>query len=881
MRKIMYSLIACFVLVSFTASAQRDTSRSKTGAPAGAKAPIPDFGSVSGKVTDAQGNPVGYATVTLLRRDSSVANGDLTQDDGSFNITPTGTGKFRLRIESIGTITKLMDLEITPDAPNKNLGKIKLTPTETALKQVDVVGERPVIEMKVDKKVFNVEKNITAAGGSVSDVLQNVPSVSVDADGNVSLRGNTDVTILIDGRPATLLGSDVASALQSLPAGSVDNIEVITNPSAKYDAQGTAGIINIVTKKDGRLGINGNITLGVGSGDKYNGNAGINIRKGKWTAFANGSFRINNTYNDVTTLRSNINQLGYVNQSFATFEEVPRHFNGSFNSVGVTYDPDKNNSFSLTENINFMEFGFKDNSNYYIFNNPTDTISSFRQYRNTDFKVDIFSLSTNANYKHKFRKKDEELTIDVTGATSMITRTQNYLTSILADTSKMFVTPTVESAPATGGNNSVNVAADFTDPLFTANGKLGLGIKSQFFGFNSSGLPQIDTGKSKNAYVDSTLLADYNYTTSIQAAYVNWSDQVGKFGYQAGLRVEDAIYSGTGTVPRDTSYKNSFLNLFPSAFVSYKLTDNQSIYLSYSRRTNRPDFRSLLPFKDLSNPGTVNMGNPTLLPEFIDNLEFSYNKSDKRGDNFIVSAYYSYTRNLTQRVTRSVTAADSAIGLKQEVGELLSLPLNIASGATYGLEGTGHFQFTKWWDATVNANFFQNYLSVDGGNTVDTVYHLVNSNGFSWFAKGNTSVKLPKGFTIQANVNYESPKVIAQGTLQESWWADLAVKKGFLKNKITLVLNVSDIFNTRRFVTDYSLTHYYENINRVKENRIANFSVSYRFGKADAGKGKKPKMEDKSLKPDEKSRENNLKEGDDSNQGGDGPMVKPNGGGKN
>ena len=874
MRKIMYSLIVCFLMASFSVSAQKDTVRSKTGASAGGRAPMPDIGSVSGKVVDAQGGPVGYATVTLLRRDSSVANGDLTQDNGSFNISPTGVGKFRLRIESIGTVTKFLDVEITPDAPNKNLGKIKLTSSETTLKSVDIVGEKPVIEMKVDKKVFNVEKNITAAGGSVSDVLQNVPSVSVDADGNVSLRGNTDVTILIDGRPATLLGTDVASALQSLPAGSVDNIEVITNPSAKYDAQGTAGIINIITKKDGRLGINGNINLGVGSGDKYNGNAGINLRKGKWTAFANGSFRINNTYNDVTTLRNNLNK-DTITQAFATYEHVPRHFNGSFNSVGVTYDPDKNNSFSLTENINFMEFGFKDYSNYYIYNNPTDTISSFRQYRTTDFKVDIFSLSTNANYKHKFTKKDEELTVDVTFASSMITRTQDYVTNVLADTSKMFVTPITEHAPGTGGNNSLNTAIDFTDPLFTANGKLGMGIKSQLFAFNASGTPLLYSGSSSTPTVDSTLLANYNYTTQIEAAYVNWNDQMGKIGYQAGLRVEDAIYSGTGTTPRPASYQNSFLNLFPSAFVSYKLTDNQSIYLSYSRRTNRPDFRSLLPFKDLSNPGTVNMGNPSLIPEFIDNIEFSYNKSDKRGDNFIISAYYSFTRNLTQKVTRGITPADSVLGLQQEVGELLTQPLNIASGTTYGLEGTGHFQITKWWDATVNANFFQNYLNVNGDNTAYAAY-LTNSNGFSWFAKGNTSVKLPKGFTVQANVNYESPKVIAQGTLQQSWWADLAVKKGFLKNKVNLVLNVSDIFNTRRFITDYNLPYYSENINRVKENRVVNFSVSYRFGKADAGKGRKPKMDDKTIKPDDKTRENN------GNQGGDGGGAgRPNGGGKN
>ncbi len=260
-------------------------------------------GSVSGKLLDTKGNPVSYATVTLLRADSSIVNGDLSKDDGTFSISPVSPGTFRLRIESLGATTKFININTTAAAPSKNVGTITMEGTEAKLKEVDIVGEKPIMELKVDKKVFNVEKNITTAGGSASDVLQNVPSVSVDASGNISLRGNSDVTILIDGKPASLLGGDVASALQSLPAASIDNVEVITNPSAKYDAQGTGGIINIITRKDQRFGLNGTATLGISTNDKYNGNFGLNAHKGKWNGFLNSSFRVNNTYNNVTTDR--------------------------------------------------------------------------------------------------------------------------------------------------------------------------------------------------------------------------------------------------------------------------------------------------------------------------------------------------------------------------------------------------------------------------------------------------------------------------------------------------------------------------------------------------------------------------------------------------
>ena len=863
MNLLRYTLALCFSFLFFPAFAQQPQPPAK--------------GKISGTLVDDKNAPVSYATVTLLRNDSVAVNGDLSKDDGSFSITGTGIGTFKLKIESLGVKTKMLSVTVTDDAPNKDLGKIKVTETDNTLKDVSITGEKPIMELKVDKKVFNVEKNTTTAGGSATDVLQNVPSVSVDADGNVSLRGKSDVTILIDGKPSTLLGTDVTSALQSLPAGSIESVEVITNPSAKYDAQGTGGIINIVTKKDGRFGMNGNITLGAGTRDKYNGNLGLNARKGKWNVFLNSSFRINNTYNNVTTNRVDKDtSVGGIYQSYHTYEHVPRVFDGTFNTIGASFDPDKYNSLTLTENINLMDFSFRDTSNYSIYGNPNQAgPATYQQQRYSYFSGQPVSLSTALDYKHKFKKKDEELSIDATYAATSFIRKQDYTT---VDTANF-----TQHAPGKGNNNTLNVWADYTDPLFTKNGKLGLGFKSQFYWFTSNDAPTISANNSSPVF-DSTLLAVYNYTQQIHAAYVNWNDQLGKFSYQAGVRLEDAVYDGTGQTPRDTSLHNSFLSLFPSAFVSYQLANQQSIYLNYSRRTNRPGFMQLLPFVDLSNPGTVNTGNPSLIPEFINNIEFSYSKTTEKGDNFILSAYYAYTQNLIEKVTTPLTA-EQAAKYGVPTSNLFSQPVNIASGTTYGVEGTGHVQILPIWDATFNANFFQNQLIIGNGNPQLTQY-LSDNSGFTWFGKINTNLKLPKNFSFQVNANYESPKVIAQGNLKETYWVDLALRKNLWKNKATIILNCSDVFKTHVFVTNYNLPYYNETIDRVKETRIGNIQFTYRFGKQDlgnkaGGKRGKPADDGKPVKPGDEDREKNMKEGDDNDQGGGGaPGGGKGGGGK-
>jgi iron complex outermembrane recepter protein len=767
---------------------------------------------LSGHIINEQKKPVPYATVALLGAGNKVAGGALTEEDGSFSIDVTGTGTFSIKISGIGIKANTVNnIEITGNERVQKLGDITVTSSSKVMKEVAITAERSMMEMQVDKKVFNVEKNITTAGGSASDVLQNVPSLSVDVDGNVAMRGKSNITVLIDGKPATLLGGDVASALQSLPAASVQSVEVITNPSAKYDAQGMGGIVNIVTKRDKKLGLNGSITAGAGTRDKYNGGINLNLKNEKWNVFLNSNFRLNRNYHRNTTDRLNYNDA----LSFNSLEDNNRRFNGWFNSIGAEYTFDEHNSMTLTQNLNKMQWGNNGTSDYNIYN--AGNLSTLRS-RTSDNLGEPISSSSSADYKHKFKKPKQEFTANATYAKTWVERTQEYITNLYDGGGNLLNNPVYQDAPGKGSNSSLNAQADFTTPFLAPNGKLDAGLKSQLLWFESSNDPTIDSGSGPQ--VDYVLLNKYNYTQNTHAAYINFSNQVGLWSYQGGLRTEYADYKGTVSTLGGAVFTNDYLSLFPSVFVSYKMAKDQTIYISSTRRTDRPSFWRLMPYVDLSNPQDTSVGNPNLLPEFIYNTELNYQKQFKKGHNIILSAYYQYTQNLIERYR--IFYAD---------GTTFTQPQNLNSGTTYGLELTAKTQILPIWDATFNFNFFQNRIE---GTNVDPV---LDNSGSSWFGKVNTTLKLPQGFSLQVNGNYEAPKVAAQGELQEVYWLDVAVRKNLWAGKANLVFNVSDILNTRKYTTIYDQPQYTQTTYRDRETRIGNITFTYRFGKSDIKTG--------------------------------------------
>lgn len=807
--------------------------------------------SIFGKIQNAKKELLPDVSITLLQKENNkVVGGNISDDKGTFTIDNIIEGNYKLRISSIGLKERIIDnINISTPLKPLNMGTVTLQPSENALKEVSVVGEKNMFQMDIDKKVFNVDKNITSTGGSALDVLQNVPSVSVDASGGVSLRGKSNVNILIDGRPATLMGGDINSALQSLPASSIDNIAIITNPSAKYDAEGQAGIINIITKVNKSNGLSGTATLGAGTGNKYNGGINMNLRKDKWNFALNSNFRLSQNRHTGYTDRKYFNS----DSGSHNDENRTRRFNGNFNSLSVAYSPNTQNTITITQNVNFMRFGSAGYQVYDLFSRPNDIYD--RQHRDQEFKGGPNSGTTSTNWLLKFKKPKQELVTDASISYSKSNSEQNIGTYNLDNYNNIISNTIAQQVLGNNKNRNANFQSDFTTPVGT-NGKFETGIKSQNLWFESVNNATI-TIPNGGTYTDPLLQNQFKYQQHTHAAYTNYSNQIDKFSYQGGLRVEDAVYSGYGGITGSTYYSNSFLNLFPSAYVAYQIKDMQQIYLNYTRRTSRPWFMQLMPYINISNALDTTSGNPNLKPEFTDNIELAYNQQLPKGNNITASIYFQNTNNLIQNYTKSY--AD---------GTSFSQRVNLASGQTYGLELIGKTQITKSWDATLSANLFNNQLI---GSNIDP---SLNNNGFAWFTKLNSNYKINKQYSLQLMANYNSPKPTVQGQVEDNYWMDLAFKANLLKdNRLTITLNVSDIFNTRSYRTDYNLPLYYQYSYSKRESRVGTITLSYRFGNTNNNmsntfKGRKKRNNKKEIE----ERDSNLNNGggDDDNGGGGG-----------
>jgi outer membrane receptor protein involved in Fe transport len=810
---------------------------------------------LSGKTISTSKQAIPDAAIALFNEsDNKLIAGNTSNEDGTFVIDKLTEGHYRLRISIIGykekTITSIV---FNAKSGNINLGNIPLETSDVNFKGVEVVKEKEMFQMGIDKKTFKVDKNITATGGTAADVLQNIPSVTVDATGNVSLRGKSSVNILIDGRPATLLAGDVASAIQSMPAASIESVEIITNPSSKYDAQGNAGIINIITKTNKNQGLNGSTTLGIGDRGKYNGGLNINMKKGKWNYALNSNFRISDNFQRTTTDRHNItNDTGS-----HTYGDYQRQFDGWFNSFTIGYNLNTQNTISVTQNLNKMRFGTFGGQEFDLYSKVGSSYAITE--RGESFKGGPNSSSSNMNWKHKFKKPKQELTTDVTFSISKSNNKQVLTTNSLDGNRNVLYGTILQEIPSENQNKNLNAQTDFTTPLWGKDGKLEAGLKTQNFWFNTDNNPT-KTLPGGSPSTDLLLKNTYEYAQHNFAAYSSYGNKYKKWSYQGGLRVEYSGYQGSVGNINPVAYSNSFLNLFPSAYLAYQHKENQQFYLNYSKRIDRPYFMRLMPYLNIANALDTSSGNPNLKPEFINNIEFAYNLQLPKGNNIMASIYYQHTSNLTQNFTKIY--AD---------GTSFSQPVNLSAGSTYGFELISKTQITKAWDATISANFFQN--NINGAN----VDPSISNQGFSWFSKLNSNYKFSKQISLQLMGNYESAKPAAQGNLQEVYWFDAALKANFLKNnKASIVLNVTDIFNTRKYTTNYNLPYYNQRIYRDKETQVATITFTYKFGKSewdsksngDSGKQRRGKQGANENKKDLKERDGNLKSGEDDNSGG-------------
>lgn len=838
MKKITFSFLCIFITFS-TLFAQQNPNQNRGGGfnPQN----MPAVGKISGSIIDKNTQkPLEFATIALMRirragqgkgggnvqpntqnpqngsqKDSLVLEtGTITNEKGEFTIEQVKVGRFFLKIDFIGYKTLRSDtFLITPKNPEALFLKLQISADEQRLEAVEIVGEKAVYETQLDKKVFNVDKNITATGGTVTDVLQNIPSVTVDIDGNVAMRGSSNVTVLIDGKPSGLTGASRAAILSQIPASAIEKIEIISNPSARYDADGMSGIINIITKKNKLEGLNGNASIGVGTRNKYNAALNLSYKVGKVNVYGNYSYRFDQRFGFGYNLRNNkINDSIWNTNQYSDQLSKPNFHLGK---VGIDYYINAKNTVNFSVNYSNRYNDETENIRYENTNRNLQPLNIFRRDNTSIGTGNNFDYTF--NYKHLFPESKAEWTADAVFSTfdndnASKFKQQNYSLLTNQATNEL---PNLQNIDNINTVRITTLQTDYIKPI-------GKDKKGKFETGYKAILRNIDNNFISNSYnynetawkPDTKLNNRFAYQENIHAAYALISNQLQGFNWQLGLRAEQTFTTADLITNRETK-NNNYFNFFPTLLLNKTFKGENEIALSYSRRINRPNVNSLNPFVDYSDPLNLRAGNPLLTPEYINALELSYNKNWK-SYSFNSTVYY-----------RTISDVISRIRTVDSLGVATMTFKNLASGTSYGLELVGRLQPTNWLDFTLSGNIFQTTIT---GTTSDGD---LNNSTFTWNSRLISNVRASKTLSLQVIANYNAPNIVPQGTFMAIYGIDVAIKKEVLKGRGSLTLNVSDIFDWREFGVNQTGSNFVSEVRRKRETQVGMLNFSYRFGSKD------------------------------------------------
>ena len=822
--------------------------------PGGMQQP-PNIGHVYGKLVDGDAKPVGGASVMLMQNKmDTVTNkmkqvllkGMITKNNGDFNFEELPVmGKLVLKISTTGFKATEQEIsfmpkkgDVEPGAPakrpsfEKDLGNIKLTADTKELQDVTVTAVTPSVRLNADKKIFNVEKNIMSAGGTGLDVMRNVPSVNVDIDGNVTMR-NSPPQLLVDGRPTTL-------TLDQIPADAIESVEVITNPSAKYDASGGgAGILNIVLKKNKKTGYNGNLRAGVDKRGAVNGGGDFSLRQNKINISA--GINVNQNKGRTTGTTERINLLDVPQTSI--FQDNYNRTTGGFQfgKLGIDYLVTNRTTLSLTGIKVHGEFNPNDKINI-----TTDSLYSSAKttnlsQRNTTGTREFNGQGLVFGFKQLFPKEGQELTIDANYFGGRMENNSLITSNYFERNSNNISSAELQNNIGTGKDKNIVIQSDFVKP-FGKITKFETGIRAALRSRVNLNSNYLFDNVSNEYVIIPSATSDYENTDNVYAAYATVSSSIKDFSYKLGVRAESSNYEGSLTNTGEQFKNNYPISLFPSAFLTQKLSNKQELQLSYSRRINRPNFFQMIPFTDYTDKLNITRGNPNLVPEFTQSLEMSYLKTYAGNNTILGSIYYKYTNNL---ITRYLTQEINPITGNED---LLNTFINANSSRSTGAEIIAQNYLAKWWDISTNLNLYNSAVNTDN------VASASQAAMWSMFGKFNSNFRLPSNFAIQFTTTYQSKTNLpvntnqgmgggpwnqsqssSQGYIKASWGMDLAVKKSFLKNNAAAVtLSISDIFKTR-ISSQYSSSDYFvQHYNRLRDPQMVRLNLSYRFGKIDA-----------------------------------------------
>ncbi|MBS7565933.1 TonB-dependent receptor [Mucilaginibacter sp. Bleaf8] len=792
-------------------------------------------GTISGKLIDAAtSKPLDFASVSLVNKaDNKPVKGMQTDLDGNFKLTNISNGYYLLRISFVGYLTYMKDsIRISDNKSTIQLGTVKMRASKSSLlKEVVISGQKSQIKLSTDKKVFSVDQSLVSQGGSATDLLGNVPSIQVDVEGNVSLRGSSNVRVLVNGKPSAISGGSVSDILQSIPASAIENIEVITNPSSKYDAEGQSGIINIILKKNAQVGFNGSASASVGNQNSLNGNLNLAYQTGKVNVFTNYSYRRANRIGNGSNSR-----ITYPGTDSASYQDQISNQTFKFNShnirAGIDYNLDPKTVVSLSGNLNVRSRDrFQDGSTNI---RPLGVLSQTVGQNNQSYN-DGNNLDVNADFSHKFKKQGEELTANVGYSSEKENSTDNLKTtySFLTDNrSRVFE----QNNYTNGKQRNWNLQADYTLPL-SKTSKLEAGYRSTFNNNNND--YRVDTLASSGVYTRNNMQSNiFNYQEQVHALYTNYQRQFGDFGVQVGLRLEDAhIRTRLTDTAQVQRFKQDYLRVYPSVFLTDKLTENQTLQLSYTRRVSRPRDRQLSPFLDRSDPLNFQQGNPSLLPEDTHSFELSYINYWK-ALTLTSSVYYRLTNDNIQQVR---LALDSVTTLTQFQ--------NIKNASNAGYELIAKLSPSQLWDITANVNVY--YRNINGDPSVG----VQSTSGYAFNGNLTANIKPVKKLGIQLRGDYQGKQVIAQGYSKPMYGLDGGLRYDITKT-LNASMNVRDVFNTRKFGSIINNTNQRIPYTSVSERRFATrailFTLSYRFGgSSEPKRQRKGSQQDQNGSPDD------------------------------
>jgi outer membrane receptor protein involved in Fe transport len=783
-------------------------------------------GKVTGIVLKTDNKPVEFATVTLLKvKDSSLVKGAISDIEGKYVFEGIAEGQYLVAAANMG-MKKSFSKPVKVNGSPVKVSAIVLSEETRSLKEVNVTGKRPFIEQKADKMVVNVENSIVAAGGTALEVLQQSPGIQVDKDDNISMRGKNGVIIMIDGKPTNMSPQDVALLLKNMPSSNIDQIELIANPSAKYDAAGNAGIINIKLKKNSNFGTNGSVNATYGQGALPRGNGGLNLnhRNEKINVYGSYNYNYNRQFENLNIDRDNMEASGRIVFDQNSYLDKKSQYHGA--KAGIDWFLNKNHTVGVMVNVAGNRWNGSGNSQTWI-GNGTRVDSSLRTI--TANSQNMNRQSYNLNYKGRLDTTGRELNIDLDYSRNAEDQYSDLYSGYMDAVGKIHFRGDTTRSQQPSIINIKTAKIDYTHPLKN-NAKFEAGLKVSFV--DSDNNSRFDSLRHGNWEYDYNRSNYFIYKENVNAAYLNFSKQFKKFGVQAGLRAEQTNVEGNSVTLKQVN-DTSYLNFFPSIFLSYAAGKDHQWGLSFSRRLQRPSYDDLNPFEFYLDRYTKAGGNPNLRPQYSSNFDLTHTFKS-----FLTTAIgYSHTKDMLSRILEA--------GVDPETGDTTIVVykyMNVAKKDNVNLNISAPIPITKWWNTFSTFSVFYNAFETTVNN------ELIKRSSGGFFGNTQHTFTLGKGYTAEASFWYNSRQISQEGLFKMNpmYAFNLGVQKTVLKKKGTIRLNVNDVFNTQRFGGTYSVTNRSVKLANNWDSRQVRVSFSYRFGNSNVkeARNRKTGLED-------------------------------------